>query len=70
MKNIIALFLLVACADPDINYTVKIIEIQKNTESVYCIYRTESVGEPKFEKGEFLDDCDKYKVGDVITLTY
>jgi hypothetical protein len=68
-----ALFLftmLLGCADPDINYQVKIIAVQQRVDSPYCVYKTEPIDEPVFEKGVFLDDCGKYAVGDIVTLTY
>jgi hypothetical protein len=64
------LIFLIGCADADINYEVRILAIEKIKDSEYCVYRTESIGDPVFEKGYFLDDCDKYAVGQTTTLTY
>ena len=59
------------CSDPDILYTVTITEIQKNKEAYYCVYRiTQDIeSEPKLPEPYFVDTCDKYKVGDTITLS-
>jgi hypothetical protein len=71
MKYVVfLLFLVLGCADADINYEVRIIAVEKLKDSFYCVYRTEAIGEPVLEKGYFLDDCDKYSVGETVTLSY
>jgi len=58
-----------SCSDPDIHYTVTITKIEKNKEAYYCVYHITSVSEPKLPEDFFLDICDKYSVGDVVTLS-
>lgn len=58
----------VGCSDPDISYTVTITSIEKNDEAHYCVYMIESVGDPKLPKDYFVDDCDKYQVGETVVL--
>lgn len=70
MRKLIFILLLWACADEDILYTVVIKDVQKNVEAYYCVYRTQSIGEPKMAKDYFLDDCGKYVVGDTVVLRY